>query len=178
MRWGKTVAYTAYAALVVLASSGLACESSSGTSTAPRTGTGGVGPPGPTGVEATPTPTLVPLPSPSLVQLPSVTSIAPHSGTDGSQVTISGTGFASAVAVCFGGVASPDYRVSDSGTRITAVVPPGSGRVPVAVITAVTASAVGPGDTFTYRGSALAGGGTGSALPASPCALVPPEASS
>jgi hypothetical protein len=159
MRWGKAVAYAAYASLaVVLASGGFACENTSH-------GTGGVGPPGPTGVEATPPPPA------------SVTSITPHTGTRGSRVTIRGTGFASAEAVCFGRVSSPGYGVSDSGTRITAVVPPGAGRVQVAVITATGASAGGPGSTFTYRSSATGTGATGSALPASLCTPVPPEAS-
>jgi hypothetical protein len=160
MRWGRAVAYIVYAALAVaFVSGGLACESTSQTSS-------NVGPPGPTGPERTP-----PLPKLALV-----TSIAPRAGSGGSRVTISGSGFNSAKDVCFGSRASPDYRVSDSGKRITAVAPAGSGTVPVAVITAAGVSAVRPGDTFTYRGSALAGGATSSASPLSLCASMPPEA--
>ena len=161
MRWRRAVACIAYAALAVaLASGGLACESTSHT-------TGGIGPPGPTGNEATP-----PVPP-----LASVTSIAPRSGASGSHVAISGSGFTFAEAVCFGGSSSPDYHVSDSGRRITAIVPPGSETVPVAVITAAGASAVTSDDTFTYRGSAVASGATNSAVPVSPCASVSPETS-
>ena len=69
-----------------------------------------------------------------------VTSIAPRTGASGSQVTISRTGFSSDQKVCFGSAASPDYRVNDSGTRITAVVPSGSGTVQVVVVTNVGAS--------------------------------------
>jgi len=160
MCWGKAVAYTAYAAFaVVLASGGLACESTSSTT----------GPPVPTGPERTP-----PLPTAALA---SVTSVAPRTGSGGLQVTISGTGFDFAEQVCFGSAASPSYRVSDSGMRITAVVPAGSGTVPVAVITPAGVSAVRSDDTFTYRGSAIASGAAGSAPPVSFCTSLSPEPS-
>lgn len=164
MRLDRFVAYAALA--VVLASGALACESTSPTAAGSRTTTGsgtptgGVGPPAPTGVGATP----------PLLQLASVTSVAPHAGSGGSQVTITGTGFTFATTVCFGGASSPKYQVSDSGTRITAVAPYGSGTVPVAVITASGPSAVEPGDTFTYRSSAVQSGPTSTALHPPPCA--------
>jgi hypothetical protein len=106
--------------------------------------------------------------------LASVTSITPRTGSGGSLVTISGTGFTSAEQVCFGSAASPHYRVSDSGARITAVVPAGSGTVPVIVITAAGPSAVRPGDTFTYRSSAIA---SGAARSVHVCALISTETS-
>jgi hypothetical protein len=160
MPWGRAVAFIVYGAVAVaLASGGLACEATSHTS--------GAGPPVPTGAEATPPP----------ARLASVTSIAPRAAAGGSQVTINGTGFTFAKAVCFGTASSPDYRVNDSGTRITAVVPTGSGTVPVAVITAVGASVVRPDDRFTYPGSAVASGATSSALPVSPCASMSAETS-
>jgi hypothetical protein len=160
MRWGSAVTYIAYAALAVaLASSGLACAS--GSASHPS----GVGPPAPTGPERT-------APHPPLA---SVSSIAPRSGVAGSRVTISGSGFTSRETVCFGSASSPNYRVSDSGRRIAAVVPSGFGTVPVAVITAAGASAAGPDDTFTYHGAAVSGGATSSALAAPQCASVAPE---
>lgn len=159
MRWGRAVAYAAYAALAVaLASGGLACES------APTS----VGPAAPTGPEATPSLSASPLAA-------SVTSVAPHAGAGGSQVTISGTGFTLAEMVCFGSKSSPQYRVSESGTRIIAVVPSGSGTVPVAVITPAGASAVGPDDTFTYRSSIAGSTGTSSAVPVSQCESISAE---
>ena len=160
MPWGRAVAYIAYGAVAVaLASGGLACEATSHTS--------GAGPPAPTGAEATP----------PLAALASVTTIAPRAAAGGSQVTINGTGFTFAKAVCFGTASSPGYRVSDSGARITAVVPTGSGTVPVAVITAAGASVVKPDDTFTYSGSTATSGPTSSAVPVSPCASMSAETS-
>lgn len=163
MLWGRAVAYIAYAALAAaLALGGSACESTSHTAV--------IGPPVPTAAEAT-------SPHASLAPLASVTSIAPRTAAGGSQVTISGTGFTFAETVCFGSASSPAYRVNDSGTRITAIVPSGSGTVPVAVITAAGVSAVRPDDTFTYPNSTVASGVTSSALPVSLCASMPPETS-
>jgi IPT/TIG domain len=166
MHLGRIVACSVLA--LGLALGGLAYESASHTTT-------GVGPPAPTGPGRGPAPSEVALPGPTGPQAPpppptgpeatpapvvqaSVTSIAPRTGSSGSQVTISGTGFIFTEQVCFGIAASPHYRVSDSGTRITAVVPPGSGTVPVAVITAAGPSPLKPGDTFTYRTSTIASG--------------------
>jgi hypothetical protein len=148
VRAGRAVAYAALA--IALSFSGLACDSTS-------TSTKGVAVPAAQGPEGTPTPpdTLV-------------DSVAPSSGADGSQVTISGKGFTPVEAVCFGSALSPQYRVSDSGTRITAVVPPGSGTVSVGVrVDGYTA--VNPDATFTYRSSLAASATTGSAMPEFPC---------
>lgn len=182
MRWGRTVACAALA--LALALSGLACTSTSNT-------TAGVGVPGPTGAESPPASSEVALPGPtgpegtppvptgpevslSPATLASVSSIAPRTGSGGSLVTISGTGLIFTEQVCFGSVASPHYRESDSGTRITAVVPTGSGTVPVAVITAAGPSVVRPGDTFTYRSSTIA---SGAARSAHVCAAISTETS-
>jgi hypothetical protein len=163
MRWGRAVAYTCYAALAVaLASGGLACESGSHT----------VGPPAPTGPERT-----LPHGAGTGSPLATVTSVAPRTGTEGSRVTIGGTGFIVVQTVCFGTASSPDYRVNGSGTQITAVVPPGSGTEPVAVITLAGVSAVTPDDAFTYRTPTAAGGATSAPSPASPCAAISPESS-
>lgn len=172
MRWGRTVACAVFA--LALASGGLACESAPGSTGAKSSESSSgqeVAVPAPTGAEATPPlPTPGPAVAPVVVTPASVTSIAPRTGPSGSQVAITGTGFNSVKQVCFGNVASPHYRVSDSGTRITAVVPPGSGSVPIAVITAAGPSAVRTDDTFTYRSSTIANGAVGSAPT---CALTP-----
>lgn len=149
MRWGRVIAYAVLA--VALATGGLACESS------PTIG--GLGPPAASGPGAV-----------AAAKGPSVTSVAPRTGTEGSDVTISGTGLTSAKAVCFGRASSSSYQASDSGMRITAVVPAGSGTVQVAVITAAGTSKAVSGDTFTYSGSALVGK---PASPAALCASVP-----
>lgn len=160
MRLGKVVAYVAYAALAVaFASGGLACASTTGT-------TGGVGPPAATGAEAPP--------PASVRKLATLTSVAPRTGADGSLVTIMGTGFTGAELVCFGSASSRHYQVSNAGTRILAVVPPGSGTVPVVVVTPAGASPVEPYDTFRYRSSPVAVSATSSA-PASPCASLTAE---
>jgi hypothetical protein len=156
MCWGRPAAYIAFAALA-LASGNLGCGTSY---------TSVIGPPGPTGVG-----------SGSVSRPPSVASIAPRTGSGGSQVTITGTGFTSGETVCFGSASSPDYRVSDSGRQITAVVPPGSGTVRVVVITAAGGLTAGPDDTFTYSSSTAASGATSSGSPVLPCAAVSPETS-
>lgn len=158
---GRAVTCIAYGSLVAaLTLSNLGCEST------PQT-VSTVGPPAATGPEATP-------PHPELA---SVTSISPRIGTGGSRITINGTGFTFTKTVCFGDAASPNYLVNDSGTRMTAVVPPGSGTVPVAIITGAGTSAARPVDSFTYRSSAIASGATSSTSPVSPCASMPPETS-
>lgn len=172
MRRDRTVTCIAYATLAVTLASGcLACDSTSHPTVSTSPAISGIGAPAPTGPGGPP----VPVPAPV-----SVTSIVPRTGAAGSQVTILGTGFDSAVGVCFGSAASPHYQVSDSGARITAVVPFGFGTVPVAVVTATGAPAQSRNDTFTYtyRSSTAAGGRTSSAPPASLCVSVPPETSS
>ena len=180
MRWSRTVACAGLA--LALALGGLACESASHTTSGPGppgpTGPEGTPPPpsevvlpGPTGPEGTPPPPTAPEVTLSPATLASVTSIAPRTGSGGSQVTISGTGFIFTEQVCFGSAASPHYRVSDSGAQISAVAPAGSGTVPVAVITAAGPSAVRPGDTFTYRSSTIA---SGAARAAPACASMSP----
>jgi IPT/TIG domain-containing protein/flagellar hook capping protein FlgD len=56
---------------------------------------------------------------------PAITSFAPIAGPAGTEVTIDGSGFASASAVTFNG--SPADFVLDGDTRLRATVPPGAG---------------------------------------------------
>ena len=84
----------------------------------------------------------------------SVSSVSPSTGSSagGGTVTIDGTGFASAVAVTFGGTIAPSFTV-DSDSKITATVPPGSGSANVSVITTGGASVSTAATTYTYTGS-------------------------
>jgi IPT/TIG domain-containing protein len=63
-------------------------------------------------------------------------AIAPSSGPPGTRVTLTGHGFNGSVVVCFGRQAATDVvHVTASGTRLTAIVPPGGGLVAVLAIT-------------------------------------------
>jgi len=65
---------------------------------------------------------------------PSITSFDPASGSVGSSVTITGTGFTGATSVSFGATPSASFTV-DSDTQITAVVPVGANTAPIKVTT-------------------------------------------
>jgi hypothetical protein len=83
---------------------------------------------------------------------PVVTAISPKSGgvAGGVTVTVTGSGFTSAISVQFGGNdASSMTLVSD--TQITATSPPGAaGAVDVTVLTPAGTSAISLADKFTY----------------------------
>jgi hypothetical protein len=82
---------------------------------------------------------------------PTITGLDPTSGftTGGTVVAITGTGFAGATSVDFGGKAAT-YTV-DSATQITATVPAhAAGPVQVRVSSPAGASADAPADDFTY----------------------------
>src|SRR6266404_1284835 len=66
--------------------------------------------------------------------IPLLKSFNPTSGPVGTQVTINGSGFTGASKVTFGGVKATTYTV-DSGTQITAIVPPGAVTGKIAVTT-------------------------------------------
>ena len=83
---------------------------------------------------------------------PTVTAVAPTSGptTGGTEVTVTGTDFAGATSVTFGGTEGTDLEVA-SDTSLTVVSPPhGTGVVNVRVETADGTSAVVAADQFTY----------------------------
>ena len=67
----------------------------------------------------------------------------------GTDVTISGSGFANAAAVDFGSSPATNYMVV-SGTEIEATAPAGSGVVDVSVTTPVGTSSASSADHFTY----------------------------
>ncbi|MGA8615542.1 MAG: IPT/TIG domain-containing protein [Xanthobacteraceae bacterium] len=81
--------------------------------------------------------------SPPTPSAPTVTSVNPPSGTTagGTAVTITGTNLTGATSVTFGSASATSIVVNAAGTQITAVTPPGTGLVSVAVTT--------PGGTVT-----------------------------
>lgn len=89
---------------------------------------------------------------------PTVTNVAPLSGsnTGGYSVTVTGTDFCNgAVAVDFGGIASPSFTV-DSNTQITATAPAHfQGTYNVSVTTAGGTSALSAANQFTYINNLL-----------------------
>jgi hypothetical protein len=94
------------------------------------------------------------------VARPTVTGISPKSGTAGTTVTITGTGFTGWVEVSFGGAPAQDVMVNGANT-ITVVAPAGKGTVDVTVTTEGGTSATSSADNFTYSRSAHHGhGGT------------------
>jgi alpha-tubulin suppressor-like RCC1 family protein len=89
---------------------------------------------------------LVPLP-------PVVTAISPEQGpkTGGTTVTITGAEFEEATAVRFGSNFATSVKVSEDGTKITAVSPAGAGTADVTVTTPVGTSLTSPADKFYYE---------------------------
>ncbi len=70
---------------------------------------------------------------PFVVVRPTLTSFTPTSGPVGTVVTITGTYLADVTAVTFSGLAATSFSVDTTGTRLTAVVPPGAGADRIAV---------------------------------------------
>ncbi|MEU4345260.1 IPT/TIG domain-containing protein, partial [Nocardia sp. NPDC023852] len=81
---------------------------------------------------------------------PTLTSVVPDSGpvAGGNTVTLTGTGFTGVSAVRFGATPAASFTVI-SGTQISAVVPAGTGTVPVAV-TVTTTGGTSNGVVYTY----------------------------
>ena len=84
---------------------------------------------------------------------PKITGVSPNSGplAGGTVVTITGTNLAKAT-VAFGTSAATNVVINGTGTSLTAISPPGSGRVDVKATTAGGTSAVTSADQFTYLG--------------------------
>jgi PKD repeat protein/N-acetylneuraminic acid mutarotase len=88
----------------------------------------------------------------AFVAPPAVTGVSPTSGPSagGTLVTLTGTDFAGATAVIFGGTAAASYTVS-SATQITATSPAhDAGAVDVQVTTPFGTSSVTAADRFTF----------------------------
>jgi hypothetical protein len=82
---------------------------------------------------------------------PAVTRVSPPSGptAGGTKVVITGTGFAAASHVYFGGTEA-NFTV-DSATQITAISPPGKGIVHITVTTLAGTSTPTTADLFMYQ---------------------------
>ena len=125
MRQRPVMAVACAVSAVALVAGVVACdvESTSSTTATVSSSSEYVPVPAPTGPETT-----------EFSQIASVVRIVPMSGPPGSYVTITGTDFVGARAICFGAFPSPRFQISASGSQITAVVPAGSGTVQVTVV--------------------------------------------
>jgi sugar lactone lactonase YvrE len=89
----------------------------------------------------------------AIAEAPTVTAVSPASGPGlgGTTVTITGNGFLPGSSVAFG--STPAKSVTYVGaTTLTAVAPPGIGRVDVTVSTTFGTSGATPADQFSYQG--------------------------
>lgn len=89
------------------------------------------------------------LDAPPLTAGPVVTGLSPTTGGDGTQVSLTGSGFDSYTAVDFGTVPCTDFTV-DSATAITAYVPEGAGIADVRVTNLLGTSPATPAARFAY----------------------------
>jgi hypothetical protein len=96
--------------------------------------------------------TVIPAPAesgPIDGDLAMIASITPAGGPPGTRVILTGPDLDGAVTVCFGPQAAADVRIASS-TELNAIVPPGTGKVPVSVI---TKTGVAAGVSFRYTPS-------------------------
>jgi len=82
-------------------------------------------------------------------------TVSPSSGPPGTHVTITGHGFTGSVAICVGTQAASGIHVI-SGTRLTAIVPPGNAAGTVQLYVESRNGTAGDG-RFAYTSSGLAG---------------------
>ena len=76
---------------------------------------------------------------------PVVSTVSPASGSAGTSVTITGSGFTGATAVTFNGIIATSFTVNSS-TQITAIAPAGAGSGPIGITTPAGSTT---GGTFT-----------------------------
>lgn len=90
---------------------------------------------------------------------PHILSVSPSRGNGGggTRVTVRGTGFAGASRVDFGVSPGTGLVVSEDGTEITALSPPGTGTVDIRVTTPFGTSSVNSAARFTYENGTWAG---------------------
>jgi hypothetical protein len=84
--------------------------------------------------------------------VPTVTAVSPNSGPSagGTPITVTGTNFAGARAVNFGGTAVTSFTVSPDGTSISVTSPAGNGTQNVTVTTYLATSEKKTAPPFTY----------------------------
>ncbi|MDP9072558.1 MAG: IPT/TIG domain-containing protein, partial [Actinomycetota bacterium] len=99
-----------------------------------------------------------------LTSFPTAAAVNPASGPPGTAVTVFGSAFVpGSTTIAFGAVPATNVQV-DSSTELTAVVPAGSGRVPVTVTTSGGNSSAVAAPTFTYATTTTGSPGSASLL--------------
>jgi IPT/TIG domain/Divergent InlB B-repeat domain len=83
---------------------------------------------------------------------PTISAVEPTSGSGGTSVSLTGTGFSTVTAVAFGGVNAASFTIN-SDTSITATAPSGSGIADITVTNLGAVSRTGLPDQFTYTGA-------------------------
>jgi hypothetical protein len=83
---------------------------------------------------------------------PAISAVQPGSGSGGTSVSLTGTGFSTVTAVAFGGVNATSFTIN-SDTSITATAPSGSGIADITVTSLAAVSQTGMSDQFTYTGT-------------------------
>jgi hypothetical protein len=86
------------------------------------------------------------------VARPAISAVQPTSGSGGTSVSLTGSGFSTVTAVAFGGVNATSFTIN-SDTSITATAPPGSGVADITVTNLAAVSRTGMPDQFTYAGA-------------------------
>jgi large repetitive protein len=83
---------------------------------------------------------------------PAISAVQPNSGSGGTSVSLTGSGFSTVTAVAFGGVSATSFTIN-SDTSITATAPSGSGVTDITVTSLAAMSRTGLFDQFTYSGT-------------------------
>jgi streptogramin lyase len=118
-----------------------------------------------------PPPPPAPVVTPDTCSTPSISGVAPAFGPSGSEVQITGAGFACVTGVLFGNAPALGFSIDGAG-RITARAPVSEpGGVDVRLLTHTGASAIVVADRFTFTPAATVAG-----RPAAPERSLPPEA--
>ena len=86
------------------------------------------------------------------VARPAISAVQPTSGSGGTSVSLTGSGFSTVTAVAFGGVNATSFTIN-SDTSITATAPSGSGVADITVTNLGAVSRTGLPDQFTYAGA-------------------------
>jgi hypothetical protein len=83
---------------------------------------------------------------------PAISAVQPSSGSGGTSVSLTGSGFSTVTAVAFAGVNAISFTIN-SDTSITATAPSGNGIADITVTNLGAVSRTGMSDQFTYTGT-------------------------